>query len=365
MQNEQNLKNNNTDNTDNTDNINDNLQIKTVEEIQAQVQKHNPELEKMLQNILQPNNGRVLPADFKCGLIAIVGRPNVGKSSLMNLLVGEKVSITSHKAQTTRHHIMGIANADDAQYVFVDTPGFQTKHQQALNKNLNKTMLSTLTGVDLIVFMIEAKGFKVEDQLVLDQLPTDTDLPIIILINKIDLVSQQQLMTFIGYLQNLYPFAEFIPFSVERASNQAQQGKHDNGLRVLDVFKKYLPTQPPIYSITQSSTQTERFRVSEFIREKVFRLTGDELPYQATVIIDQFENNKKILRVFATIIVEKSAHKAMVIGENGQKIKQISQLARMDIEKSFNKKVYLELWVKVKSGWADDQARLKAYGYQS
>ncbi|MFT0169139.1 GTPase Era [Paraburkholderia mimosarum] len=294
------------------------------------------------------------PAGFRCGMVAIVGRPNVGKSTLMNALVGQKISITSRKAQTTRHRVTGINTIDDAQYIFVDTPGFQTRHSTALNRSLNRAVTSTLSSVDAVLFVIEAGKFGPDDQKVLDLIPPKA--PTILIANKIDRVNDKDtLYPFIQQIQGLREFREIVPLSA----------KHPEDIkRLLDTLKAYLPEGEPIYGEDDLTDRSERFLAAEILREKVFRWTGDELPYTSTVLIDKFEQEGRLRRVFATILVERDTQKAMVIGQKGSKLKQISTEARLDMEKLFDGPVYLETFVKVKSGWADNEAGLRAYGYE-
>ncbi|ABC37834.1 GTPase Era [Burkholderia thailandensis] len=294
------------------------------------------------------------PTGFRCGMIAIVGRPNVGKSTLMNALVGQKISITSRKAQTTRHRITGIRTLDDAQYVFVDTPGFQTRHSTALNRSLNRAVTSTLTSVDAILFVIEAGRFGPDDQKVLDLIPPGT--PTLLVANKLDRVSDKDtLYPFFQKMGELREFAEIVPLSA----------KHPEDIqRLMNTIKPYLPEGDAIYGEDDLTDRSSRFLAAEILREKVFRWTGDELPYTSTVVIDKFEEEGRLTRVFATILVERDSHKAMVIGKKGAKLKQISTEARQDMEKLFDGPVYLETFVKVRSGWADNEAGLRAYGYE-
>ncbi|HTH60481.1 MAG TPA: GTPase Era [Paraburkholderia sp.] len=293
-------------------------------------------------------------AGFRCGMIAIVGRPNVGKSTLMNALVGQKISITSRKAQTTRHRITGINTVDDAQYIFVDTPGFQTRHSTALNRSLNRAVTSTLSSVDAVLFVIEAGRFGPDDQKVLDLIPPSA--PVLLIANKIDRVSDKAtLYPFIQQVQAAREFREIVPLSAKNP---------DDIKRLLDTLKPYLPEGEPIYGEDDLTDRSERFLAAEILREKVFRWTGDELPYTSTVLIDKFETEGRLRRIFATILVERDGHKAMVIGQKGAKLKQISTEARLDMERLFDGPVYLETFVKVKSGWADNEAGLRAYGYE-
>ncbi len=287
-------------------------------------------------------------------MIAIVGRPNVGKSTLMNALVGQKISITSRKAQTTRHRITGINTTEDAQYIFVDTPGFQTRHSTALNRSLNRAVTSTLTSVDAILFVIEAGRFGPDDQKVLDLIPPG--VPTLLIANKLDRVADKTtLYPFMQKISALREFNEIVPLSAKQP---------DDIVRLLDTVKPYLPAGEPIYGEDDLTDRSSRFLAAEILREKVFRWTGDELPYTSTVVIDKFEEEGRLKRIFATILVERDMHKAMVIGKKGAKLKQISTEARMDMEKLFDGPVYLETFVKVKSGWADNEAGLRAYGYE-
>ncbi|ANH33662.1 GTPase Era, partial [Ralstonia pseudosolanacearum] len=290
-------------------------------------------------------------------MVAIVGRPNVGKSTLMNALVGQKVSITSRKAQTTRHRITGIQTTDDAQFVFVDTPGFQTRHATALNRSLNRAVTSTLTSVDAVLFVVEAGRYGPDDAKVLSLLPRET--PVILIVNKVDRLDAytraEMVAVFLQEMAQVFPFKEIVPMSAKN---------RDDILRLLGIVRPYLPEGEPMYDPEALTDRSERFLAAEIVREKVFRWTGDELPYSSTVVVDKFETEGRLRRVFVTILVDRDAHKAMIIGAKGAKLKQISTEARMDMEKLFDGKVYLEVWVKVKSGWADNEAGLRAYGYE-
>lgn len=293
-------------------------------------------------------------ADFRCGYIAIVGRPNVGKSTLMNALIGAKVSITSRKAQTTRHRITGIQTTDAAQFIYVDTPGFQTRHSNALNKTLNRTVTNTLTAADVILFIIEAGTYGAADKQVLDLIPRN--VPCILVINKSDRVKDKAVMM---------PFAQKIAAERDFAAIVPVSAKQRFQLNVLESeIQKLLPANAPIFDEDDITDRSEKFLSAEIVREKVFRFVGDELPYTSTVVIEKFEQEGNLRRVFATILVERDSHKAMVIGQKGAKLKEISTQARLDMEKLFGGPVYLEIWVKVKSGWADNEAGLRAYGYE-
>lgn len=293
-------------------------------------------------------------SDFRCGYVAIVGRPNVGKSTLMNELIGAKVSITSRKAQTTRHRIMGIQTDDDTQYIYIDTPGFQTRHNNALNKNLNKTVSNTLQSADVILFLIEAGTFGPADEQVLNLIPDD--VPAILVINKTDRVRDKaSLFAFAESVTSRHNFAAVLPVS---ARKRFQLGQLEEEIR------NHLPEGEPVFEADDVTDRSERFMAAEIVREKIFRFCGDELPYTSTVVIEQFEKKDRLRRVFAAVLVERSAHKAMMIGHKGERLKEMSTEARQDMEKMFGVPVYLEIWVKVKSGWADNEAGLRAYGYE-
>ncbi|MFS0753666.1 GTPase Era [Noviherbaspirillum sp. 1P10PC] len=291
---------------------------------------------------------------FRCGYIAIVGRPNVGKSTLMNALIGAKVSITSRKAQTTRHRITGIQTSERAQFIYVDTPGFQTRHANALNKKLNRTVSDTLTASDVILFVVEAGTWGQPDQQVLDLIPAN--VPCILVINKSDYVKDKKaLMPFAQKVAGLHPFAAVVPVSAkQRFQLQYLQ----------DEIEQRLPENEPIFDADDITDRSEKFLAAEIVREKVFRFVGEELPYTSTVLIEKFEQEGNLRRVFAAILVERDGHKAMLIGQKGARLKEISTQSRLDMEKLFGGPVYLEIWVKVKSGWADNEAGLRAYGYE-
>jgi GTP-binding protein Era len=290
----------------------------------------------------------------RAGMVAIIGRPNVGKSTLLNRLVGMKLSITSSRPQTTRHRIIGIVSEPDVQLVFVDTPGFQTRHGGALNKIMNRAVTDTLQGIDVVLLVVEALRFGAEDRKLLALLPPQ--LPAILVINKIDLVGEKAaLLPFIEQVGARHEFAEIVPAS---AAKGTQVG------RLAEAIKRHLPEAPRIYDEDQVTDRSERFLAGELVREKVFRLLGDELPYAATAVVEKFEQEGNLRRIHASIVVDKPGHKAIVIGKAGQKLKQIGTQARMDMEKLFGGKVYLELWVRVKGGWADSQRALKSLGYE-
>lgn len=291
---------------------------------------------------------------FRAGYVAIVGCPNVGKSTLMNRLVGTKLSITSKKAQTTRHRIHGILTTERCQYVFVDTPGFQTQHKTALNRAMNRTVTGTLADVDVVLFVIEAGRWREEDRAVLAKLQADT--PVILVINKVDrLKDKGQLLPFIARLTAEHPFTEIVPVSAEKGDNLAA---------LLGAAGKHLPAADPIFDADDLTDRSERFLAAEILREKLFRNLGEELPYGIAVEIEKFEEVEGVRRIHAAIIVDRDAHKAIVIGKGGERMKRVASDARKDMERLFSGRVWLETWVKVKSGWADDERALRSLGYE-
>jgi GTP-binding protein Era len=295
----------------------------------------------------------------RCGLIAIVGKPNVGKSTLLNALVGQKISITSRKAQTTRHRITGIRTEGATQFVFVDTPGFQTRHSAALNKSLNKTVLGVVADVDLVLFVVEAGSFQLADAKVLALLKPG--VPCLLVANKLDEVNRRgDIAPWLRDMQERHPFNEFVPMSAKNAKDVQ---------RLFGICEKYLPEQGWFYDQDELTDRSEKFLASEIVREKLFRFTGDELPYTSTVVIEKFEEEKgrtsnRMVRIAATIVVERDGHKAMVIGDKGERLKRIGTEARQELEKLLDAKVFIEVWVKVRSGWADDEARVRSFGYE-
>jgi GTP-binding protein Era len=367
----------------------------------------------------------------RCGLIAIVGRPNVGKSTLLNALVGQKVSITSKKAQTTRHRITGVRTVGEAQFVFVDTPGFQTRHGNALNRALNRTVTGALADVDLVLFVVEAGKFGLDDAKVLSLMPRDK--PVVLVANKLDAVHRRaDLLPWLKGMQERHPFAEFVPLSAMKAADVE---------RLFAILAPHLPEQSWFFEEDALTDRSERFLASELIREKLFRLTGDELPYSCTVVIDRWEEEgpqssaspspppegasaarggparregpqssaspspppegasaawggparpegpqsaaspasagrapaaggglavpkPALRRIAATIVVERDAHKGMVIGQGGERLKRIGSEARQELERLTEARVFLELFVKVRSGWADSEEHLRSYGYE-
>ncbi|MFT3850465.1 MAG: GTPase Era [Propionivibrio sp.] len=292
--------------------------------------------------------------ELRSGTIAIVGRPNVGKSTLLNHLIGEKISIVSRKAQTTRHRIMGILTRPDAQFVFVDTPGFQTKHTNALNRAMNRGVTQALSDVNVVIFVLDADHFDDRDKAVVKLLPSDR--PVILAVNKIDQIKEKaKLLPLLDTLARAYPFSAIVPVSAAKGSQLDA---------LLAEVRKHLPNDGLLYGEDEITDKSERFLAAEYIREKLFRMIGDELPYAATVEVEKFELDGALRRVSAAIIVDRQAHKGIVIGKGGETLKRIATEARHDMERLFDGKVFLEVFVKVKSGWADDERLLKSLGYE-
>ncbi len=290
---------------------------------------------------------------FRTGYVAIVGRPNVGKSTLLNSLVGQKLSITSRKPQTTRQRITGIVTLDDAQLLFVDTPGFQSRHGSALNRSMNRAVTQALSEVDVILMVLEGGRFSDEDRAVMALLPAGR--PTLLAINKTDrLQDRRELLPYIEQVSAQRSFDEIVPVSATKGHAVATLAR---------AVAKYLPLQPAIYTEDEITESSERFLAAEMIREKLFRLLGDELPYVSAVLIDRFVMEGSMRRISASIIVDKDSHKGIVVGTKGSRLKEIGTLARRDMEKLFDGKVHLELWVRVKGGWSDDARTLKQLGY--
>jgi GTP-binding protein Era len=289
----------------------------------------------------------------KCGYITIIGRPNVGKSTLLNYLLGQKISITSKKPQTTRHQILGIKTEADVQMVFIDTPGIHTQNKKALNRYLNKAALTSLHDVDVVLWVIEPRWSDDEDFILkkLGNLAT----PVILVLNKVDRIQDKnKLLPMMQMFKDKFPFRDVVPISAETGDNVAL---------LCQVISQYLPEQEFIFDEDQLTDKSTRFLIAEIIREKLMRYLGEELPYATTVQIDAFKEEAAINDISATIFVERTSQKAIVIGEAGAGLKKIGTDARRDLEQLLGKKVMLRLWVKVKSNWADDDAALKSLGY--
>ena len=290
-----------------------------------------------------------------CGLIAIVGRPNVGKSTLLNALLGQKVSITSRKPQTTRHRILGILTENNHQAILLDTPGLHAEEKRAINRLMNRAASSSIAEVELVMFLVEGTNWTADDELVLQKIK-NANVPCVLVINKIDNVQDKELL--LPHLQKLsamYDFKEVLPISAS---------KGDNVDKIQQLCFKSLPVCEFWFSEDYITDRSSRFMASEIIREKLMRFTGDELPYSTTVEIEQFkQDDKGVLHINALILIERQSQKRMVIGNKGERLKTIGQEARRDMEEMFGQKVFLETWVKVKSGWADDERALRSLGY--
>ena len=292
--------------------------------------------------------------DSQSGYVAIVGRPNVGKSTLLNQILGQKISITSRKPQTTRHQILGVKTEGAQQVMYVDTPGLHKNQTQALNRYMNKAASSALKDVDLVVFVVDRTGWTEEDDLVLEHVST-VRCPVLLAVNKVDLLKDKDvLLPHIEMLAEKLPFAAILPISAKRANNVAE---------LEEVILKYLPAGMHYFPEDQVTDRSQRFLAAELVREKLMRRLGQELPYQLTVEIEEFSFDGKTLHISALILVERDTQKQIIIGNKGQQIKAIGQDARLEMEHIFDNKVMLKLWVKVKSGWSDDERALKSLGY--
>ncbi|MFC3147045.1 GTPase Era [Piscinibacterium candidicorallinum] len=292
-------------------------------------------------------------ASHRAGLVAIVGRPNVGKSTLLNALIGERLSITSRRPQTTRHRILGVLSRSGYQIGFVDTPGFQTRHGGAMPKLMNRSVTQAITGVEAALFVSESGELSPADLKVLDILPKT--LPVLAVINKIDLMtSKDELLPVIARFSSVREFAAIVPVSAEKRL----------GLDALEqAIAALLPESEPLFEEDTLTDRSERFLATERVREKVFRLTGDEVPFGTTVVIETWEDTPRGKRIAAAIVVSRESHKPIIIGHKGERIKRIGQEARLDLAKLFDCPVHLELWVKVREGWAESEASLRSLGF--
>ncbi|QJR82099.1 GTPase Era [Alteromonas pelagimontana] len=291
----------------------------------------------------------------RCGLVAIVGRPNVGKSTLLNQLLGQKVSITSRKPQTTRHRILGIDTDGDTQSIYVDTPGLHQDEKRAINRYMNRAASSSLAEVGLVLFVVEGTRWTDDDQMVLNKV-INSGLPCYLIVNKVDKVQDRDaLMKHLQVLSSQHTFEHIIPIS-------ARQGKQVDAVR--EQVQASLPYSEFYFPDDYITDRSSRFMAAEIIREKLMRFTGDELPYSTTVEIEQFKLMENgVYRINGLILVERESQKRMVIGKGGKQLKTIGEQARKDMESLFDNKVFLELWVKVKQGWADDERALRSLGY--
>jgi GTP-binding protein Era len=306
------------------------------------------------------------PPRYRSGYVAIIGRPNVGKSTLVNKLVGQKISITSKKSQTTRYRIHGIFTGSEAQLVFADTPGYQTQYASRLNSGMNRAVIQSIRDVDVVIMVVEALHFDRRDRQVIELLPVDEhknpSKPVILAINKIDRqADKSRLLPFLQKMADEFSFVAIVPVSAEQ------------GTQLPDLVRAtalHLPEGEPLFRENEVTDRDERFIAAELIREKLFRLLGEELPYSTSVVIDEFttegaSEGSELRKIHGSIIVDKANQKAIVIGKAGEKLKLVASQARKDMEQSFGGKVYLNIWVKVKSGWADDAHVLKSLGYES
>ncbi|WP_252180442.1 GTPase Era [Endozoicomonas sp. 4G] len=295
----------------------------------------------------------------RCGYVAIVGRPNVGKSTLLNHILGQKLSITSRRPQTTRHQVLGIKTEDNVQTIFVDTPGMHKVEKKAINRYMNRAASSALTGVDAVVFVVDRLTWTEEDQLVLTKL-SHARCPVILVLNKVDRLKdrKEELMQFLQEVSDKANFKAIIPVSA----------LHGHNLKDLEkLIDDQMPESIHFFPEDQITDRSSRFMAAELIREKIMRQLGDELPYEMTVEIEEFKQEMRpkgpLLVISGLILVERTSQKAIVIGDKGARLRQIGQEARIDMEKMFDSKVMLNLWVKVKGGWSDDDRALKSLGY--
>lgn len=294
-----------------------------------------------------------MASDFRCGFVTVVGRPNVGKSTLTNALVGAKISIVSRKAQTTRHRINSVLTREKEQFVFVDTPGFQTRHGGLMNRMMNKVVTQSLKDVDVVLHVVEAGKWNDGDEQLIPLFPTDTH--VILVINKVDLLKNKtDLLPFIAKVAAKYDYEAVLPVSAQRGVQLEQ---------LLDAVAGYLPTNEPMFEEDIITDRSMRFIASEMLREKVFRLVGDELPYGCAVMIEQWEETDEGARIAACILVEREGHRPILLGANGMHMKRIASEARQDIQTMLEKPVYLDVYVKVRKGWTEREATLRELGH--
>ena len=290
---------------------------------------------------------------FRCGTVAIVGRPNTGKSTLLNRMVGERLSIVSPKAQTTRHLVTGILNTSDCQFVFIDSPGMQSRHRDALHRTLNRRAANVVRDTDLAAFVVDAMRYGAEDRAALERIPETCK--VVAVVNKIDRIKRAtELIPFIERLSKERDFAAIVPVSALSGKNLPE---------LLRVLREALPHAPAIFPPDQLTDRDERFFAAELLREKLFQMLGEELPYRCEVLIDSFREEGRLRRIEATILVERESQKGIVVGGKGAQLKRIAEAARKDMERLFGGKVYLGVWVKVRRGWTDDERVLRSLGY--
>ncbi|WP_285164669.1 GTPase Era [Shewanella goraebulensis] len=319
-------------------------------------------VEPSLDELLARMNGAAPAAEAKyevtfCGMVAIVGRPNVGKSTLLNKLLGQKVSITSKKPQTTRHRIMGIHTDEAKQIIFIDTPGLHIDEKRAINRLMNRAAASSLADVSMVVFVVDGMTWTEDDEMVLNKLQQGSGKrKTVLAINKVDNIKDKEaLFPYLAELSEKFTFDEILPISATKGTNVQ---------RILDLAQESLPEGQFYFPEDYVTDRSQRFMASEIVREKLMRFLGDELPYDATVEIEQFKMmDNGVYQINALILVERTGQKRMVIGNKGERIRTIATQARLDMETLFDNKVFLEVWVKVKSGWADDERALRSLGY--
>lgn len=298
----------------------------------------------------------VSESQSRCGYVAIVGRPNVGKSTLLNHILGQKLSITSRKPQTTRHNLLGIKTDEKSQtqYLFVDTPGLHQEHKKALNRYMNHAVTTAIRDVDVIVFVVDKLQWLVEDDLVAKRL-RDTKVPVVVVVNKVDQIENKEILfPHLQHLLDALKVQDVVPVSALQNQNVD---------RLLEVIRSHLPENDYFFPEDQLTDKSSRFLAAELIREKITRQLGDELPYQMTVEIENFKQEESIIHIDALILVEREGQKRILIGDKGARIKQIGQQARQEMEVLFDSKIMLKTWVKVKSGWSDDERALRSLGY--
>lgn len=293
-------------------------------------------------------------AEYRCGYVAIVGRPNVGKSTLLNHILGQKISITSKKPQTTRHQLLGIKTTDQCQFLYVDTPGVHSNEPRAINRYMNRSAKTVVRDVDVAVFVLDRTDWQEDDQLVADLVARHKER-LIVVINKVDLIKDKaSLLPYLDKLQSQFPHSALVPLSAEDGDNVETLEK---------LIAERLPLGQPLYEEDQITDRSTRFLVAEILREKIMRQLGEEVPYSATIEIESFKDSGRTIHIDALVFVERDGQKAILIGKKGEKLKRIGADARADIEKLLERKVMLNTWVKVKSNWADDDRALKSLGY--
>ena len=289
-----------------------------------------------------------------CGHVAIVGRPNVGKSTLLNRILGQKLSITSRRPQTTRHQVLGVKTESDVQIIYVDTPGIHTQVPKAINRYMNRSASNSLQGIDAVVFVVDRQRWHQDDEAVLKAL-TKVQCPVILAVNKVDrLQNKKELLPFLQQIQTRFEFVDVVPISAKTGRNVELLEK---------TLLPFIPDGPHHFEEDDLTNRSSRFFAAEFVREKIMRQLGDELPYESTVAIEEFAQEGNILHISALVMVERASQKKIIIGDKGQRLKIIGRDARLEMEKFFDCKVMLNLWVKVKSGWSDDDRALRSLGY--